>query len=279
MKIIRWILQDVAGMLSFPKIASIFLLFGMLAVSMVVNLLSVSNQTGMGVHGADALLLVFSGPGWEYSLRDFLQWFLPQTLLAYLVGDALNRELKGRCLYTIPRIGSLDSWLLSKGAALWLFTGAYFLVGFVIVGILAGGVMGGLERTGELFVNLTGQPIHSQSLRTLFFHLFFLVWITAFVVTLMQFLMTLLTGRASVGFVWTVILHMVSVNSGYLWPALGPWLPINQGILMRHAVLDPTSTLSFGWTYPYLLIALLVITVTTFFVNRKRELASYVHHF
>lgn len=280
MKFMRFVTHDLFSLFSVIKGTLIILMFALVGFATLMNVSSISASMNKVAYTSDVLFMSFYGPKMgDYAVIDLFKWFLPQAVFAGLVGDLLDKELKARYIYTIPRMGSLHVWLWSKIVSLLFFSSIYFLIGFLTVFLLSLSVTSVSSRPGDLFVMIVGNDrLSDMHVFDVFLPYFLLLCLAGFLIALLQLLVTLVTNHAIAGTIFTMFFHLISVNIQQISVPAVKWLPSNQGILARHDLLDPLSDLTLGWSYLYLLMAILIVIGLCLTLAGKKELASYTSH-
>lgn len=275
MKLLRLVKRDGLRLLSFPKIVWVILIYLWIGWITQLDLNKLAFYTKETVHAWDILVMAFKGPGiHDFVMADLFKWFIPQALLIYITGHLLDQELKGWSLYTIPRIGSFSMWIATKILALFVFTGAYFFIGFCTVLVLS---LAGNPISSEWgsFLLLDYKTLGKIGVISLLIHQLTLLWLTGFAFALLQTLLTLLVNQSIYGVLGVIVFHLVSVNIGYFSLSSIKWLPTNQGIGFRHHLLEPKSDLTFLWSYSYLCIFSILLITCLFSLIRKKELLVF----
>lgn len=278
---IRLLSYDFFALLSFRKLLvmiSVFILIGLTTQKDVASMASIFN---LEHNVADTLLFSFLGPDRSGFGMGLIKWFVIQVVLVYLVGKMLDQEIRNGSYYTIPRVGSLHLWFGSKLVSLFLFTLVYFLVGFGVVFLLSFYLNSFSIGLSDFFheMILQGQGKVKAGLFQLLFHNFILLWLTGFLSSLLQLLVTIISNRATVGTIFIIILHAVSGQAGSFSMEFTKWLPSNQGILMRHGLVDPFSDLTLSWSYTYLSVGVLVAVMVSFYYINQKELIDFSSNF
>ncbi|MBU3158379.1 hypothetical protein KPL37_01155 [Clostridium frigoris] len=267
--LIKILKKDFAIFFNISNISLIILSFIVIIVSSIseINAFIVSGKTYISLE--DAMFLAFRGPGNEYTFFQLLKWLLPILIVLFIFGRMTNVELNNGYIYAIYRFGNKQSWLKGKFVFIFLFSFFYYiclygisLIVFFFKFHLDGSFSYYLISSAEMNISI----IKYVSPLILLLIMLILNIISCFGILILQILISIITKKAYYGFLFSIILALISLTSNKLYYKLDVFFPLNYGIANRFN----TVTSSGYICYLYICsIFLLLMYIGTLYVKRN----------
>lgn len=200
----------------------------------------------------EILILMFYGP-FNHSIELF-RWLFHQVPVIVMIGYFIDREIKLRTLYILPRIGSIHTWLAGISVTSFVFTFLYYLfgLGFTLL----------LIQLFRRFFNSAANSHHFRLFKqyessVLLLHLFFLLVLSTFAIILIYLLLSLLIRNVAVSF--SIVMMSIAISTMFtnIIPEVIRWLPSTQGMFIHFE----NSSASFLSSYVYLIIVIVLLLV------------------
>lgn len=270
---IRIIKNDMCSIFSFKRA---LILLSMFIILYIANASEFYMYKNIGLF--DFILLALGGPFKNaFRIIDEIKWLLPQIFLSYVLTYLIDLELKERNIYLLPRISSLKIWWFSKIGSLSVITFIYFTIEFFVVIILAFlnyPVNNNFSKViVETFVNEKNVTIVYNA--KIIFNMFFLLWLTSFLLSIFQLLISMIFKNAMVGLICIIMLNVISIHAGFAKGSLFKWFPSNHGIFMRHNIFNISGRndlISISWSYSYVIVLIILLIIFGFNYIKKREI-------
>lgn len=197
---------------------------------------------------------------------DLFRWILLFLPFLLIVNSFLNRAFTESPVYFFIRTRKLKYWFHSLFIVAGLFVLISMLLGFVITGLLVYLAPFGTEPKSQLLGNLS---INDSWLFNLNAFLIF-VLVTCLLI-IMNLLLSFIIKNELVSFLWTLILMVLGVFLGNIYPSILEWYPYAYGLF----AFQNFSQVPFFWYYLSLLLYLIITYLVAFMIfekNRERIL-------
>ena len=247
--------------------------FGLIGVSSVCYVLLYPSPLKRNIW--DAVLVAFAGPGiWGNSILDMLRWFVPNVLFLYLFGNIAAGEFDRGGVFIIPLIGSRKMWWLGKIATLLILSIGYMALGLVIVVICS---MVFLPWSSELSPFLLSETFLQRQgdfqIEILLGWITILFTSTLFAISSLQAALSIFWKKSFVAFLAVIAVLIMSWLAGNDHPAIAPWLPGSQSMLLRHTYFDPSvPNFSLAWSLIYNVVLTSIVSAVSLWCIRRLDI-------
>lgn len=178
--------------------------------------------------------VIFYGPISLFSnMLDTLIWSTYEFYLIYIIGNYLYRELKGRSIYTISRIGSRLKWYTYIQVTVMSVCFIYYSIAIFIVGICVYVLNGQV-----VIVNMFG-----------ILNILLILTLSGYLIMNMYIVAVMVLRNHNLTFLLIVVLLYLLIEVGYTWQ-VDMYIPFNHGILGKRII----GNINFIYSYVYLII-------------------------
>lgn len=225
----------------------IFIVFGLQGA------LFISSYSGETVFHTVITELILKFYGVDRPGIELFSWLLHQLPLYALLGVFIYQQWNHHFIYVFPRVETIYRWLHAFLCISFIFIGIYFFVGFCTTGVSLLGIKKWFLAHDQLLSIL---PLFAQNPLHMI-HIFLLMWLHAFLLFLMYFMIFLLS--------WNLVIGMISVMGMIYFSVIGlyidfPWaayFPTVRSMIKGHEKLH----LSFAYSYLFFAFFIVVLYI------------------
>lgn len=265
MKLAKLIKNDVLSIMSFQTCIFSVIIF----VCIFICSISYNNNLINNLGGFDILFLVFCGPkSINFNILDVMKLLTLNCFFFYVLAVFLDWDLKYRSIYSIPRVEYIDIWLNGRIFSILIFSFLYCIIGFATVSLILIIKYPITNVYNKLLFEISS--FTKSNCIYISINMFLLIALSFFLIGIIQFCVTVITKSSMVSFIVTILFSTISIYVGYINNHILKWLPLNQGIIIRHDSIYNINLFSFEWSYLYIILAsAFVIFILKVYIHKK----------
>jgi len=258
--LIKLLKKDIKIFFDIPNLFLIILSFILIILSSMFEINSFSIEKKY-ISLEDAIFLTFRGPGNEYTFLQLLMCLLPIITVSFIFGRMNDTELNKGYVYAIYRFGNKQAWLMGKLLFNFLLSGFYYicLYGFSIIIFLFRFSLNGsfssyLIKSFQMNINIL---TYLSPLKVVLIMLILNI-LSCFTVSLFQMFISIITKKSYYGFLFSIILSLVSITSSRINEKISIIFPLNYGIANRFNGITSLGFISYFY-YGFFLLTLIFV--------------------
>ncbi|TCW40402.1 hypothetical protein EDC32_10142 [Laceyella sacchari] len=214
----------------------------------------------------------------DVSFYEWSKWLILNLLFLVLIGNATCSEWVERATFVLPRYFTRSKWWIKKVLALGVTSFVYYFMAICTILVIGSSQFSWADHLGKW--QGTDGPLQFNGIHSFIMlaWVFVLSWSTSLAMAVLQLALAVKWKSVFKPILFISVLYVVSCFSPLFGKQLIKWFPGNQGMFLRHTVVDPyVPSFSLSWSVFYNAIVLILSMYMGYLYVKKADIFGYAH--